>query len=235
MNRARRESLNCLNADKEALEFFACQEQTHPSSELDHPERLVGNGGFPSSGASGASGGRRNRSKSLVYGLTWAQAMNGRAVMPSEMFGILNADDVHWQGSRGSPGSSSVIGAGTSNSNSGNGLEGGQVDSGDDDDSNGDHRLHNRGSLTGTGMVGGGGSVGGPTTDIGDRYYGPKASLVGGQPPMVGIMPGTPKLATQTWEATLERSIRSIVSITANHVRSFDTESSGKKVFFPSF
>ncbi|KAI8354712.1 trypsin-like cysteine/serine peptidase domain-containing protein [Mortierella sp. GBAus27b] len=31
----------------------------------------------------------------------------------------------------------------------------------------------------------------------------------------------------QTWEATLERSIRSIVSITANHVRSFDTETSG--------
>ncbi|KAK3805581.1 MAG: trypsin-like cysteine/serine peptidase domain-containing protein [Benniella sp.] len=40
-------------------------------------------------------------------------------------------------------------------------------------------------------------------------------------------MPDTPKLTAQTWEATLERSIRSIVSITANHVRSFDTETSG--------
>jgi hypothetical protein len=79
----------------------------------------------------------------------------------------------------------------------------------------------------------GGGSIGGPTPSVGIGnlyHYGqvPKASVMGGPPPVVGIMPDTPKLMAQTWEATLERSIRSIVSITANHVRSFDTETSGK-------
>src|SRR5690554_4622716 len=87
MNRARRESLNCLNADKETLEYFACQEQTRPSPENQQPERL------PSGGPTG-----RNRSKSLVFGLTWAQAMNGRAVNPSDMFDVHNADDSIWRG-----------------------------------------------------------------------------------------------------------------------------------------
>ncbi|KAG0374283.1 hypothetical protein BGX24_010586, partial [Mortierella sp. AD032] len=88
MNRARRESLNCLNADKETLEFFAAQEQTRPSPDLANQEKFSGSGG-PSS---------RNRSKSLAYGLTWAQAMNGRAVTPADMFGINNADESSWQG-----------------------------------------------------------------------------------------------------------------------------------------
>ncbi|KAI7823553.1 trypsin-like cysteine/serine peptidase domain-containing protein [Gamsiella multidivaricata] len=50
---------------------------------------------------------------------------------------------------------------------------------------------------------------------------------IGGIPQPLGVASDTPKLTTQTWESTLERSIRSIVSITANHVRSFDTETSG--------
>ncbi|KAF9138700.1 hypothetical protein BGX30_008882, partial [Mortierella sp. GBA39] len=87
MNRARRESLNCLNADKETLEFFAAQEQSRPSPVIAHQETFPGSGG-PSG---------RNRSKSLAYGLTWAQAMNGRAVTPADLFGIDNADESSWQ------------------------------------------------------------------------------------------------------------------------------------------
>jgi hypothetical protein len=33
---------------------------------------------------------------------------------------------------------------------------------------------------------------------------------------------------THSWEPTLERAIKAIVSIQANHVRSFDTETAGK-------
>lgn len=33
----------------------------------------------------------------------------------------------------------------------------------------------------------------------------------------------------RSWEPTLEKAIRAIVSIKASHVRSFDTETSGKK------
>lgn len=35
----------------------------------------------------------------------------------------------------------------------------------------------------------------------------------------------------KSWEPTLERAIRAIVSIKASHVRSFDTETSGKSIF----
>ncbi|KAI1312679.1 hypothetical protein EDD11_002878 [Mortierella claussenii] len=196
MNRARRESLNCLNADKETLEFFACQEQTRPSPELSHPEKLAGNRGLG-----------RNRSKSLAYGLTWAQAMNGRSVKPSEMFGVLNADEASWQGP--------WVGAPGSNNNGAQGSGSGSDDSNDEEQ----HRLkHHHGSMTG-------GGAGGPNLIVNDNLGTP---VLHGQPPALGITPiDTPKLITQTWESTLERSIRSIVSITANHVRSFDTETSG--------
>ncbi|KAG0011990.1 serine protease, partial [Entomortierella chlamydospora] len=194
MNRARRESLNCLKADKETLEFFARLEQTRPSPspEIEKMEgRSLG----------------RGRSKSLAYGLTWAQAMNGRAVNPSDVvsgIGILNTDESSsWPG----------LGGG------GNGGSGSHqhLKQGDDEDSNSeDHKLHNRGTVLEETMTGGGG----PSfiLDHGD----PKAPTVT-VPPSIGV---TPKLVVQTWETTLERSIRSIVSITANHVRSFDTETS---------
>ncbi|KAF9934424.1 serine protease [Modicella reniformis] len=220
MNRARRESLNCLNADKETLEFFACQEQTPPSPELSSPEKLVGSGG----GSGTGTGDRRSRSKSLVFGLTWAQAMNGRVVKPSEMFGILNEDEAHWQGPWVSPGPSSAGmtgGSGSSNTNknnnnnSSNDLDGDRV--GDEDNSNEEeHKLHNQSGKN---------KCDHDHHDNNCYYY--RASVMGGPPPVVGIIPDTPKLTAQTWEVTLERSIRSIVSITANHVRSFDTETSG--------
>ncbi|KAG2171435.1 hypothetical protein INT43_009096 [Umbelopsis isabellina] len=41
------------------------------------------------------------------------------------------------------------------------------------------------------------------------------------------LTPPQPVLDTQSWERTLERSIKSIVSIKASHVRSFDTETAG--------
>ncbi|GJJ76780.1 pro-apoptotic serine protease NMA111 [Entomortierella parvispora] len=193
MNRARRESLNCLNADKEALEHFAQQEQSRPSPELRNVERMAG---------SGAS--NRNRSKSLAYGLTWAQAMNGRAVNPTDMFGILNADESSsWQGAWVGPGSTTQR----------------KTDSDQEDEEL--NLLNNR--LPGTSSNGGGGNVlGGPTLIM------PSNNL----PQALGVMDAgavafSPKLSAQTWEQTLERSIRSIVSITANHVRSFDTETSG--------
>ncbi|KAG0217061.1 serine protease [Mortierella sp. NVP41] len=211
MNRARRESLNCLNADKETLEFFAAQEQTRPSPDLSHQEKFAGSGG-PSN---------RNRSKSLAYGLTWAQAMNGRAVTPADMFGISNADDSTWQGPwvnvNSSGGGASATGAG------GNAAGGGEAEMGGDP-----HRLHHQGTLLISGLGGGGGSIGAPIGMVNNNKAKPiGAGAVG--PPIEGVVfvPETPKLAAMTWESTLERSIRSIVSITANHVRSFDTETSG--------
>ncbi|KAG0261686.1 hypothetical protein BG011_000782 [Mortierella polycephala] len=181
MNRARRESLNCLNADKETLEYFACQEQTRPSPENHQPERQ------PSGGPTG-----RNRSKSLVFGLTWAQAMNGRAYQRQ-----------HYD---------------NNNNNNENPLQ----QYGAENEGQEGHRLQNRGSLTGY-SLGGGGSIGGPTLVLGNNG---KTSTVG-PPSPIGVTSDKPKVSVQTWEATLERSIRSIVSITANHVRSFDTETSG--------
>jgi hypothetical protein len=41
------------------------------------------------------------------------------------------------------------------------------------------------------------------------------------------LIPAQPVLDSQSWERTLERSIKSIVSIKASHVRSFDTETAG--------
>ncbi|KAG0322816.1 hypothetical protein BG000_002785 [Podila horticola] len=163
MNRARRESLNCLNADKETLEFFAAQEQLQPS-----PERYTET--MPS-----GKGSNRNRSKSLAYGLTWAQAMHGHPVDPNNAFGILNIDD--------------------------------------DDDLREEehHKLQNRSTFTESGFGGGGPVLATRMSTVIDN----EAECI-----------GTPKLG-QTWEVTLERSIRAIVSITANHVRSFDTETSG--------
>ncbi|KAF9382125.1 hypothetical protein CPC16_009509 [Podila verticillata] len=187
MNRARRESLNCLNADKATLEFFAAQEQIQPSPELRHTERMPSN----------KNPGLRNRSKSLAYGRTWAQAMQGHPVDPPNAFGILNVDESNWSGPWVGPGSSNnrhLVG--------------------DDDDVLNDeeqHKLHNRIAMNDSGF-GGGGTV-----------------LATRVPPPVNADAesiGTPKLG-QTWEVTLERSIRAIVSITANHVRSFDTETSG--------
>ncbi|KAF8932137.1 serine protease [Haplosporangium gracile] len=199
MNRARRESLNCLNADKETLEFFAAQEQSRPSPVISHQETFPGSGG-PSN---------RNRSKSLAYGLTWAQAMNGRAVTPADIFGISGADGTTWQGPWGNNNNAAAP--------SGNGTAGTDGEEGVDP-----HRLHHhQGSLLDSGFGGGGGgggSIGAPIVNHGKSIA---------APPMVGIVPDTPKLTTVTWESTLERSIRSIVSITANHVRSFDTETSG--------
>lgn len=193
MNRARRESLNCLNADKEQLEHFARQEQSRPSPELSSIEHLPGSGGVFG----------RNRSKSLAYGLTWAQAMNGRAVNPTDMFGILNADESSWQGPWVGPGSSIQ-------------RQQSQVS---DEEVQDDYLVNNR--LPGNYGGGGGSNLNGPTMVMMPTMF----------PPPIGIAPdvGTPKLGAQTWEATLERSIRSIVSITANHVRSFDTETSGKQ------
>jgi hypothetical protein len=174
--------------------------------------------------------------------------MNGRTIMPSEMFGVLNADEAHWQGPWVSPGSSSAtMASGGGHSGTNSGLDSGHADD-SNDSSEEEHRLHNRsmpgsGMMTGGGVVGGGvvgggvgsgggggGGVDGPPSSVDNVYYNQltKASVMGGPPPVVGIMPDTPKLTAQTWEATLERSIRSIVSITANHVRSFDTETSGK-------
>lgn len=216
MNRARRESLNCLNADKETLEFFAAQEQSRPSPIVSHEEKFPGSGG-PSG---------RNRSKSLAYGLTWAQAMNGRAVTPADMFGINNADDSSWQGpwvNNNSAGSASSGGGG----GSGAGVAGEAGEGGGDP-----HRLHHhQGTLLDSGLGGGGGSIGAPVGNSSKTISGINAAL-STIPPTVGIMPETPKLATMTWESTLEKSIRSIVSITANHVRSFDTETSGTFSFF---
>ncbi|KAF9353744.1 serine protease [Mortierella sp. AD094] len=201
MNRARRESLNCLKADKETLEFFARLEQTRPSPEPDNIEKMEGN----------QRSLVRGRSKSLAYGLTWAQAMNGRAVNPSDIMfgiGILNADE-----------SSSWAGLGGGGS-SASGSRQHQKQSDDDDSNDEDHKLHNRGTLLEDSMSGGGG----PSFILG--HSDAKAASVE-VPPSFGVIPDTPKLAVQTWETTLERSIRSIVSITANHVRSFDTETSG--------
>lgn len=188
MNRARRESLNCLNADKETLEFFAAQEQIQPSPELRHTERMPSN----------RNPGFRNRSKSVAYGLTWAQAMHGHPVDPPNAFGILNVDESNWSGPWVGPGSSNnrrLVG--------------------DDDVLNDEeqYKLRNRSSM-GDGGFGGGATI-----------------LTSRVPPTVNTDAeciGTPKLG-QTWEATLERSIRAIVSITANHVRSFDTETSGNQ------
>ncbi|KAG0048884.1 serine protease [Gryganskiella cystojenkinii] len=188
MNRARRESLNCLNADKEALTSYARQEQSQPSPILHSAEQFP----LPSN---------RNRSKSLAYGLTWAQAMNGRAVNPTDMFGILNNDESSWQGPWVAPGSS----ISTRQTTSPEGQE--------------ENLLNNR--LPGANFSGGGGSSG-PTMVLAS---GVANAMI---PQAIGIVPDdTPKLGAQTWETTLERSIRSIVSITANHVRSFDTETSG--------
>ncbi|KAF9908800.1 hypothetical protein EC991_009503 [Linnemannia zychae] len=208
MNRARRESLNCLNADKETLEFFASQEQTRPSPDIAQQEKFTGSGG-PSG---------RNRSKSLAYGLTWAQAMNGRAVTPSDMFGINNADESSWQGPW-----VNTSGNSSANTVSGNGGAGAGGEAGE---KGGDpYRLHHhhQGTLLDSGLGGGGGSIGAPIGNNGKSI----AAVPSGIPSAVGIVPDTPKLAAMTWESTLEKSIRSIVSITANHVRSFDTETSG--------
>ncbi|KAG9065897.1 serine protease [Linnemannia hyalina] len=213
MNRARRESLNCLNADKETLEFFAAQEQSRPSPVIPHQEKFPGSGG-PSG---------RNRSKSLAYGLTWAQAMNGRAVTPADMFGIDNADDSSWQGpwvNNNSTGSGLFGGDG--GSGSGAGAAGKAGEGGGDP-----HRLHHhQGTLLDSGLGGGGGSIGAPIGNNAKTIAGANATAFA-VPPTMQIVADTPKLATMTWESTLERSIRSIVSITANHVRSFDTETSG--------
>ncbi|KAF9563157.1 serine protease [Mortierella alpina] len=211
MNRARRESLNCLNADKETLDFFACQEQTRPSPEIAQPERLPGRGN--------ALG--RSRSKSLAFGLTWAQAMNGRAFAPSDLFELSNADESNFQGPWVGSGNSSSPVVGGGNGGNKEGQECNQYEQ-RGERSGEAFRLHNHGSLTGSG-IGGGGGCGGPTLVMGPNG---KASTVL-PPPPVGIMPDTPKMTAQTWEETLERSIRSIISITANHVRSFDTETSG--------
>ncbi|KAG0326037.1 serine protease [Dissophora globulifera] len=216
MNRARRESLNCLNADKETLEFFAHQEQTRPSPDPSQPEIFPGIGNSSGSGGSNnnnnSRGGLfRNRSKSLVYGMTWAQAMNGRAVKPSDIVGVVNADDASWQGFWSNEGGGSSPGIA-----SGSGAL--------DEPILEEHRLHNRGALdSGLGVVGGGGGGGG--VSVGDPGLIKAATMM--QLPAVQIMPDTPRMTPQTWEDTLERSIRSIVSITANHVRSFDTETSG--------
>ncbi|KAG0347221.1 hypothetical protein BG005_000313 [Podila minutissima] len=182
MNRARRESLNCLNADKETLEYFASQEQKQPAPERRNDETTP-------------AGGNRSRSKSLAYGLTWAQAMSGHPVDPSNAFGILNVDESNWTGPWVGPGSSNRRPI-------------------EDDDYIMDeelHKLRNRGSFTDIGL-GGGGPV---LATLGPLAVNTDIESI-----------GTPKLG-QTWEATLERSIRAIVSITANHVRSFDTETSG--------
>jgi hypothetical protein len=52
------------------------------------------------------------------------------------------------------------------------------------------------------------------------------------RPPIDFVAPvtgsGVPYKA-RSWEPTLEKAIRAIVSIKASHVRSFDTETSGKK------
>ncbi|KAI8597726.1 trypsin-like cysteine/serine peptidase domain-containing protein, partial [Dissophora ornata] len=209
MNRARRESLNCLNADKETLEFFARQEQTRPSPEPTQPEKFVSDHNGPPG---------RNRSKSLVFGLTWAQAMNGRAVKPSDVYGILNADEANWQGPWVGQGGSSS----SSHGSAGGGTGSYHPQEEDENGNEGEHLLHNRGSLTGVLSGGGGGGMSGPTLIL-DNKLKPTQTI---QPPAM-IVPDTPKLTVQTWESTLERSIRSIVSITANHVRSFDTETSG--------
>ncbi|KAG0291459.1 serine protease [Linnemannia gamsii] len=207
MNRARRESLNCLNADKETLEFFAAQEQTRPSPDESQQEKFPGSGG-PS---------RRNRSRSLAYGLTWAQAMNGRAVTPGDMYGINNADDSSWQGpwvnNNAQAGGASANGSGAA------GVAGEEVDP---------HRLHHhQGTLLDSGLGGGGGSVGAPVVGNNAKSIVTVNAATSTVPTTMEVAPGTSRQATMTWESTLERSIRSIVSITANHVRSFDTETSG--------
>ncbi|KAF9090199.1 hypothetical protein BGX27_002319 [Mortierella sp. AM989] len=210
MNRARRESLNCLKADKEALEFFARLEQTRPSPDPGHVEKMEDNNRSHV----------RGRSKSLAYGLTWAQAMNGRAVDPSEMFGIgiLNPEESGWQG-HGLPGSGASNSSGGGGGGASNSHQQQQRDS-DNEYNDEEHRLHNRGTLLENISGGGGGAplfLNNCETKVVDV----------GIPPPVEVITIPPKQATQTWEATLERSIRSIVSITANHVRSFDTETSG--------
>ncbi|KAF9580638.1 hypothetical protein BGW38_002631 [Lunasporangiospora selenospora] len=234
MNRARRESLNCLNADKETLEYFACQEQMKPNPEPQPHQSRPGISGHDN----------RNRSKSFVYGLTWAQAMNGRSVKPSEMFGILNSDEAtNWQGPW-TTGPSSSTGENTDTNNTENqnqnqhqthhhsqhhlprhyqgtsgsstALENNEYDDIGLLEEEEKLRLHNRGPQGGAAGLGGGGSMGGPKLVIGP-----------GLPQALGVVPDTPKLTAQTWQSTLEKSIQSIVSITANHVRSFDTETSG--------
>jgi hypothetical protein len=47
------------------------------------------------------------------------------------------------------------------------------------------------------------------------------------QPHVDTLTQQQPILDTQSWERTLEKSIQSIVSIKASHVRSFDTETAG--------
>jgi hypothetical protein len=52
------------------------------------------------------------------------------------------------------------------------------------------------------------------------------------RPPIDFIAPSTQSSVpykARSWEPTLEKAIRAIVSIKASHVRSFDTETSGKK------
>lgn len=49
------------------------------------------------------------------------------------------------------------------------------------------------------------------------------------------LAPAQPILDTSSWERTLERSIKSIVSIKASHVRSFDTETAGTVQPFEMF
>jgi hypothetical protein len=53
------------------------------------------------------------------------------------------------------------------------------------------------------------------------------------RPPVDYIVPATTSgvpYKARSWEPTLEKAIRAIVSIKASHVRSFDTETSGKNL-----
>jgi hypothetical protein len=60
---------------------------------------------------------------------------------------------------------------------------------------------------------------------IGMHAWQPRLPLDYFSPAPVSSVPYQAK----SWEPTLERAIRAIVSIKASHVRSFDTETSGKK------
>ncbi|KAF9168067.1 serine protease [Actinomortierella ambigua] len=202
MNRSRRESLNCLNAAKADLDLYAAREQR----QVD-PRTTSHTTNDSSTMQLNQPGNTRTRSKSLAFGLTWAQAMGSGPIDPRQIFSIANTDE-SWTG----PWTTSPD---PTNQHQHQHQPAEKMRLGDEDVEVEPH-LNNRGSTlvgSGFGSPGGGGGAGAaPSLKI---------------PPVLGEVQSQTSTKVQSWEQTLERSIRAIISITANHVRSFDTETSG--------
>ncbi|KAG0239678.1 serine protease [Actinomortierella wolfii] len=201
MNRSRRESLNCLNAAKADLDLYAAHEQRQVDPATTSHNAPTTTSPDSSTMQLHRPGSQRSRSKSLAYGLTWAQAMGSGPIDPRQVFSIANTDEI-WSGPWTAPAAPETP----------------PVDKRktvEEDIIEFEPQLNNRGSLVGSGLgsPGGGGGAGAA----------PSLTM----PPVLGAVEVMKKSTVQSWEHTLERSIRAIVSITANHVRSFDTETSG--------